>query len=71
MINAEDIQTARILIRTGYEIVTMAVEWLQTGKRPPAKRVEEVWASVEQLKAKLLTDAAADARWPREDAEEE
>jgi len=60
-----DIELAKILTTAGIELVKVATEWFATGKRPPPERVEKAWASIEQAKAKIITDAAADARWSR------
>lgn len=62
-----DVELAKALFSAGGALVSMAVEWFSTGKRPPPERVAVVWAAVEQAKAKMQTDAAADARWPDKD----
>lgn len=64
MISAADVELAKALASAGATLVSMAIEWFSTGKRPPPDRVAVAWASVEQVKAKMQTDAAADARWP-------
>lgn len=61
-----DVELAKLIIGAGGELISLAVDWFRTGQRPPAERVEAVWATVEQAKAKLATDAAADARWPKD-----
>lgn len=60
----QDIELAKVLAGAGAELIKLAVEWFSTGNRPAPERVEAVWASVEQARAKIATDAAADARWP-------
>lgn len=58
-----DVELAKALITAGGQLVALAVEWFRTGQRPPADRVAAVWATLEQARAKLTTDAAADERW--------
>lgn len=60
-----DIELAKILTTAGIELVKVATEWFATGKRPPPERVEKAWVSIEQAKAKLITDAAAAERWSK------
>jgi hypothetical protein len=60
-----DVELAKIFIAAGGELIGLAVEWFRTGERPKPERVAKVWTEVAQAKAKLETDAAADARWPR------
>lgn len=58
-----DVELAKALITAGGQLVALAVEWFRTGQRPAAERIAVVWADVEQARAKLATDAAADERW--------
>lgn len=43
------------ILKFAGELVGIAADWAG-GKPPTAERVEAVWASNEQLKAKILTD---------------
>jgi hypothetical protein len=67
MITAQEIEVAKLIVGAGVELIRIAGEWIATGKRPDPKRVEEVWSTLEQARAKLETDRAADERYgPRE-----
>jgi hypothetical protein len=60
-----DVELAKALTKAGFELISMAAEWFQTGQRPKPKRVEEVWSKLAQETAKHETDAAERARWPK------
>lgn len=57
-----DVQIAGLIISAALELLGMGKDWL-SGKPPTPERVEAVWASLEQVKAKLHTDAIRRARF--------
>lgn len=67
MISPQDIEAVRLVFAAAKSLFDFGAEWIASGKRPPPKRVKEVWSTLEQAKAKLDTDAAAAARWGTEE----
>jgi hypothetical protein len=51
-----------IIIKGATELLAMVGEWIG-GKPPTPERVEIAWSTLEQVKAKVLTDAKERARY--------
>lgn len=55
-------QIASLIISGALELLSLGKDWL-AGKPPTPERVEAVWTSLEQVRAKLRTDAIERERY--------
>lgn len=58
----KEFEIIAIVIKGAMELLSIAKEWLG-GSPPTPERVEAAWAQIEQVKAKILTDALERERY--------
>lgn len=63
-----ELEIARLVIVGALELLELGKDWL-AGKPPTPQRVEAVWASLEQVRAKMRTDALERERYGRSEDE--